>query len=336
MTASKTMLRIVLASVLGAALLLAAAPEAYAACGACGSGKAHGGITVGSAHSVLTEAVAAGTEAAKKAKAALGKDKAKVVLVFDSIPGKADVKQKVLDGVATVFDKSIIYGCSAYDAITQDCNVSTVGVLALGGDINVASATANLDGGWEACGKKIGEAIKPAVEKTKDHGQLLVLIGDCHVNKNDALAKGVCSVLGEKFPTAGAAANGGLTYVKGKVLTKSNLGLLLSGHFKPSFSAKKAKGKKPMDVVQAAGDAFEQAIGKNQDKLVMVFAFDCGGRRQQMKGQLPKELELMKAAAGKAPIFGFYGSGETGPKDNDSAPRGVGYHIAACALIKTK
>jgi hypothetical protein len=38
------------------------------------------------------------------------------------------------------------------------------------------------------------------------------------------------------------------------------------------------------------------------------------------------------AAAGSATVFGFYGSGETGPPDNDSPPRGVGYHICACAV----
>ena len=36
---------------------------------------------------------------------------------------------------------------------------------------------------------------------------------------------------------------------------------------------------------------------------------------------------------GDAPLFGFYGSGETGPADNDSPPRGVGYHIVICAIL---
>ena len=45
-----------------------------------------------------------------------------------------------------------------------------------------------------------------------------------------------------------------------------------------------------------------------------------------------KEVEAMKAVAGDIPIFGFYGSGEIGHKDNDSPARGVGYSIAACAI----
>ena len=40
----------------------------------------------------------------------------------------------------------------------------------------------------------------------------------------------------------------------------------------------------------------------------------------------------MKAAVGDSPLFGFYGSGEIGPKDNDSPPCGVGYHIAICVI----
>ena len=294
---------------------------------------AEGKVVVACGHSEKTDAAAAGSEAAKQAKAALKGTAAKVVLVFDSIGGKADAKQKILDAIAKSFDASIIYGCSSYNAITPVGGSATVGVLALGGAVRADAALANLDGGHEACGKKIGEALKDAEAKTKNRGRVLVLIGDCHVPANDKVVKGVCGVLGEKFPVAGGAAMGGWTYCKGKVVPKSNLGLLISGEFRCSFSLKKAKGNKPMDVVNAAGVAFREAIGKDKDKLALVFAFDCGGRRGQMGKDRPKELKLMKDAAGAAPVFGFYGSGETGPPDNDSAPRGVGFHICACAVI---
>ncbi len=60
----------------------------------------------------------------------------------------------------------------------------------------------------------------------------------------------------------------------------------------------------------------------------------CGGRRGKMlkDNSFAKEVEAMKAVAGDIPIFGFYGSGEIGHKDNDSPARGVGYSIAACAI----
>ena len=252
-------------------------------------------MTIGVGHSELKDAAKAGEEAATQAKAALKDAKANVVLVFDCVGGGPKGKQAMLDAVAKRFDASIIYGCSAYNAITR---VSP-----------------------SACGERIGEALKGAAEKTKDRGQLLVLIGDCHFPINQKLINGVCAVLGEKFPISGGAAQGGLTYCRGKVHKKSNLGLLISGEFTCGFAIKKAKTTKPMDVVNAAGDAFGRAIGDGKDKLLMVFAFDCGGRRGQMKDKRPLEVVQMKAAAGAVPIFGFYGSGETGRDGNDAPPR---------------
>ena len=278
-------------------------------------------MTIGVGHSELKDAAKAGEEAATQAKAALKDAKANVVLVFDCVGGGPKGKQAMLDAVAKRFDASIIYGCSAYNAITRVSPSGTVGVLALGG-VHVDAALSNLDGGHEACGERIGEALKGAAEKTKDRGQLLVLIGDCHFPINQKLINGVCAVLGEKFPISGGAAQGGLTYCKGKVHTKSNLGLLISGEFTCGFAIKKAKTTKPMDVVNAAGDAFGRAIGDGKDKLLMVFAFDCGGRRGQMKDKRPLEVVQMKAAAGAVPIFGFYGSGETGRDGNDDLPAG--------------
>ncbi len=328
--------------VLVAGLSMMAAGRASGECGACGAGGAEGSVAkavvAGTGHSDSKDPAAAGAEAAGKAKAALGNQKAKVVLVFDSdeIGSKPADKQKVLDAVAAVFDASIIYGCSAYNSITEASNYATVGVVALGGKVRADACLAKLEGKDHAgCGKAIGEGIKPAVEKAGGKGKVLILIGDCHVPANDKLVKGVCGVLGEKFPVAGGAAKGGLTYCKGKVVRKSNLGLLLSGDFQCGFSAKQAPGgtPKPMEVVNATAEAFKQAVGDNRNRVLVALAFDCGGRRGQMGKERPKELAGMKKVVGKAPIIGFYGSGETGPASTGAAPRGVGYHIIAVALL---
>ena len=321
-------MRTVVTIIMAAALVVAASP-AWANCGACGA-KAHAmGIGVG--HSESKDSAIAGDDAAKQAKAALKGAKADVVLVFDCIKNK----QAMLDAVAKHFDAKMIYGCSAYNAITQVSPSGTVGVLALAG-VHADAAIVPVEGknGHEACGKKIGEALKGAVDKNKDHGQLMVLIGDAHYPINQKLVNGVCGVLGQKFPISGGAAVGGLTYYQGKVHKKSNLGLLISGDFTCSFAIKKAKTTKPMDVVNAAGEAFAKAVAGKKDKLQMVFAFDCGGRRGQMKDKRPLEVVQMKQAAGDVPIFGFYGSGETGRDGNDAPPKGVGYHICAAAIFK--
>jgi hypothetical protein len=304
------------------------------------AGRAAGEIAVATGCSEAKDAAQAGQEAAQKAKAALKGAAAKVVLVFDSVGGGAAARQKVLDAAAKEFDASIVYGCSAYNAITIETVNASVGVLALGGDVQVEASMAPLEkdangkDDYEACGRKIAEGLKDAAAKAKDAGKLLVLIGDCHVPSDDLLTKGVCSVLGEKFPVGGGAAMGGLTYCKGKVVPRSNLGLLIWGDFKISPSLMNSPSKDATDQVNVAGEAFKKAVAGDKDKLIMVFAFECGGRRGQMGAERPKELDLMKAVSGTAPIFGFYGSGEIGRKDGESAPMGVGFHISVCAMSR--
>jgi len=305
---------------------------AFVAVMVAASGVGYGqALLSGNGYSKLDDPQKAGTEAAANAKAALGSQDAKVVLVFDSVGNGVAGKEAMLEGVTSVFDASIVYGCSAYAPITQDCNTGTVGVLALGGNIKAVPAMADLEGGHEACGKRIGAALKTAAADSS--GKVVLLFGACHVPANDKLVGGVSSVLGEKFPIAGGAAKGDLLYCKGKVYPTHNLGLLLKGNFKCGFSAKNAPGNKKDLVIAAAGEAARQALGNAKDKAALVLAFDCGGRRGQMGGEIDKELALITDAIGKTPLFGFYGSGETGPKDNDSPARGVGYHIVICAIL---
>jgi len=288
-------------------------------------------LSVGNGYSVLKDAAEAGAEAAAMAKKALDGD-AKVVLVFDGVTAKPEAKNEMLQGIASVFDSSLIYGCSAYAPITQDCNTGTVGVLAIGGDVTVNAAVSGLEGGHEACGTRIGDALR-AAGKSDASGQLVVLVGSCHVNKNDALVKGVDAVLDDKVKIAGGAASAGeFLYAKGKLVEeKSNLGLMLCGNFTCSFSAGDGKGLE--GVISSARDACNNALGDAKDKAIAVLAFDCGGRRGSLGGDVPRELAAMKEAIGDLPLFGFYGSGETGPKDNDSPPRGVGYHVIICAIL---
>jgi hypothetical protein len=295
--------------------------------------KAAKAMTVGIGHSELAKPAEAGRQAAKQAKEALKGKTADVVFVYDSVEGGIEAKKAMLAAVAEHFPADVIHGCSAYNAITPTGPAGTVGVLALSG-VSVHTAMSGLTGGHEACGKRVGEALAPAAKNSADRGQLLVLIGDCHFPINQKLVDGVLGALGKQFPVSGGAANGGLTYSKGKVYEKSNLGVLISGEFTCGFAIKKARTTEPMDVVNQAGLAFKQAIGKDGDKLQLVMAFDCGGRRGQMKDKRPLEVEQMNAAADGAPIFGFYGSGETGRDGNNAPAKGVGYHICVAAIFR--
>jgi hypothetical protein len=328
------------ACLLAVAVVMMTVQPAESNCGTCASKPkttahhAHA-VIAGTGYSTLTDATKAGVEAAKAAKKAIGKCTPKLVLVF-GMAGNFD-QAKALAGVVSIFDPEIVHGCAGYNTITQEGNAGTVSVLALGGEIGVTPVIADVVGkDYQACGKKIGQALKKPLE-VNHSGKLIVLIGDCHVSSNDKVVKGIAGVVGQKIPIVGGAAMGGTTYFKGKVAGKAkNIGILITGNFRIGCST---LNEGPADVhsnkvVAAAGQAFKNAVGKNLDHTALVFAFDCGGRRGKMGSDRPEELKVMQAVVGrKTPIIGFYGSGEMGPKAYGQPSAGVGYHISACALI---
>jgi len=312
-----------------AGLVLACVAAVVLAFGA--QALAAGRLAVGNGCSMATEAQAAGEEAAKKAKAALGDAAPKLVLVHygDPLISKA---ADVIAGVAAVFAKDTVYGCGAYSALTQESNNASVAVLALGGDVAVTAAVAATAGPKDdsECGKKIGEALKDAA--AKGPGKVLLLFGACHIPRNDQVVKGVCGVLGEKFPIVGAAAFQDDIFARGERVKGSNLGILLTGNFACGFGL--MKDMTVEGLINSARETLRTAIGDKKGKLAVVLVFDCGGRRGEMQKNknFEKELEAMKQVAGAAPVFGFYGSGEMGCAGADAAPKGVGYHISACAI----
>jgi len=328
------------ACLMAVAVVMVTVQPVESKCGSCGAaGKAGAkhahAVSAGTGYSELTDGEKAGVEAAKKAKTAIGKVKPKLVLVF-GMSQKFD-QAKAVAGVVSVFDPKIVHGCAGYNTITEAGNAGTVSVLALGGEITVTPVIADIEKkDFLASGKKIGEALKKASE-VKASGKLVVLIGDCHVNSNDKVVKGISGVIGTAIPVVGGAAHGGTTYFEGKLVGKAkNVGILITGDFLVGCSTLNAG---PADVhankvVAAAGQAFKNAVGENLKHTAMVFAFDCGGRRGKMGKDRPEELKVMQAVVGtKMPLIGFYGSGEMGPKACGQPSAGVGYHISACALI---
>jgi len=292
-------------------------------------------IRVGNGVSSKTDPKAAGVEAAALAKSALGCGcTPKAVLVFDQTPATPEAKKAMLEGIATIFPKRLIHGCSAYAPITDKSNTGTVGVMAIGGKVTVSVAVANLTGGHESCGKRLGESLK-AASKCDAKGKLAILVGSSHYNSNDQLVKGVHGVLGDEVKLAGGAASKGeLVYYQGELVReKSNIGVLLCGPFSCSFAA--GEGKKPQ-VAQTTAAAAKKARAEAVGQPIFALVCDCGGRRGWFGQDIANELDLIKAGVGDMPIFGFYGSGETGPKDNQSPPRGVGYTIFVCIISAVK
>ncbi len=278
----------------------------------------------GNGLSMAKDAKAAGAEAAQQAKEALVLP-AKIALVFDS--GAIKDKAAILEGVCSVFDAAIVFGCPGYAPLTQQSNQGTVAVLALGGDIEVNTAIAGMGAGHAACGKRIAKKLQPAAAAAPA-GKLLILFGACHVPENDKLVKGACALRGDTIPIIGGASLGGNVYNKGKVIKNSNIGILLTGDFACGMAMK--KDNSPEGLITSAKATTEEAFAGGTPAL--AFVFNCGGRREKLGKNLPKELEAIKSVAGDTPLFGFYGSGEIGHLNNAEPAFGDGYHISVCAL----
>lgn len=329
-----------LSCVMGFVVLISAC-SAYAKCGKCAKDAKktpQHKFIAGNGLSNATDAKEAGAEAATLAKGSLGHHNAKIVIVF---AGRKQTSPEMIEGIATVFPKELIYGCEGYGPVTQAGNLNDngVAVIALGGEVNITAAAIAGEGkGKERylnCGKALGEALKDAAAK-ESKGKVLLTFGDQHVGDNKHFANGLKEVLGEKFPIIGAAAGnaGNKEIVKGEIVKGTNVGILMSGDFELGLAREGGKGGE--GFIKASGDAFQRAVGKNKDNLVMSFVFDCGGRRGAMKkveDGLQKEMDNMRAPSGNALIFGFYGGGEIGPVDNDSPSEGVGYNISVGSIF---
>jgi len=283
--------------------------------------------------SSLTDAQAAGLEAARAAEAAID-GPAKLVLVFNE-GALAENAEDLLAGVAQVFDSSITYGSNGYAVIAGDTSDATVAILAVSAnDISVSIATAEANAPEEdrPCGQAIGRSLAEAYAAAEDQGKFLLLLGDCHVPRDNDVVLGVRDVLGDDVTALGAAALGGHTYIQGEVVQKSNVGILVSGPFECGYSLKQDMSEE--GLIESAREALTESLRGKPEAATIILIFDCGGRRGAMlkNGNFEDELAAMQEVAGDTPLFGFYGSGEIGRPVGEPS-KGVGYHIGAGAIL---
>ena len=288
------------------------------------------GVAMGTGLSTEADAVKAGTAAAEQAKKALGETPVKLVLVFDSYP--KDGKAKLLEGVAAVFDKKLVHGCSAEGPITEHGNPKgrSVGVCAIGGDIEVAAVVSPKIGkDHKAAGEAIGKAL-PKMANAK----VMLLFGNCHLPSNKPLTEGVVSVVGKELPIIGGSSGGPSTdtYYQGEAKDDVAVGILLCGDFKLAICAR--PGRKDHDeIVRTAVDATQSAKQGLGAKPALGIYFECAGRRGKIKS-LQAELDALQQVLGKdLPLIGFYGTGEIGPKEGGVC-KGVGYHAVCCLIAE--
>ena len=299
---------------------------------------------IGIGQSGAVDAKAAGKEAADEAKSALGAAEPKIVIVFAARP---QLTSQLVDGVAEVFDKALVYGCEGYSSLTPAGNFAErgqaiaagVSVMAIGGDVAFTAASAEVGKPADKAdsarvfrenGKALGDALKEAWGAAHA-GKLIITFGNQHVGDNQPFVEGMAEVFGSDIKMVGAAAGtgGAKEIVRGEIVAATNVAILMTGNFKVNTDA--ANG----DEVQTADAAFKSVLANGGDKAAFIFVFDCGGRRGNMvkAGTLAQEWQTMKSNARTIPFFGFYGGGEIGHKSPDGPCKGVGVHIATAAVI---
>lgn len=294
---------------------------------------------------------ATGKKAATELKAAFGEAALSAVLVMDSFEDLEN-KQAMLEGVASVLPKEILFGGTSYGGFTQAGSIDYDGVVLLGiGGVGVSPALVEKMGAagltMESDLDKLTAALNQAGEKLAgqlpnlERGNLLLLISDAHSPKNQLLLDGVQKVAGKKLPITGGSVNKNAgqnwVYFHGRPYTDSAIALLLTGSFQAAQTGRQAKTNEAVIETASEGSAM---ILKSAPKMpIALLAFNCGGRMGKLN-RLEDELEAIQASAGKdLPIFGAYCAGEYGPadlsdSDGDTSPCGRGWHVMFTVLTE--
>ena len=329
-------------------VVLAVCAMAVSGCGLLARGRGGGGgaVTIRTVSAKNADPFQAGQAAAKALKTAMASCAPKVVLVTDCFD-EQDLKAKVLEGVASVFDERIVSGGATYGSFTQagsldQDSVSLLGIGGAGVDVqaalveNMGAAGLTLEKNQAQLAKCLGEAGRKLAGKLTlaPDSRLMLLLADAHSPKNGLLIKGVQGVVGKDFPITGGSVNknDGQTFVyyQGKTYKDAAIGVMLSGNFTVSLSGRQAKSNEK--VISTARDGSAEALKGLKGRPIAMLAFNCAGRKGKLEN-LGNELKAIQDAIGReTPIFGCYCAGEYGPADVETKTPGLlssgcGWHV---------
>lgn len=314
-----------------------------AGCAAAGTPRAPANWHSGIGASSLADPLQAGDEAAGQAKALLGGEAAKLVVVTAAAP---QLTEALVEGVRRHFPADVIYGCQVSSPLTPHGNhpdVETadvpvgVAVWALGGDVEVVTAhvPTNVDDDdvYYSAGVRLAELLREAVENSERPGRLIITWGDQYNGANKDFAIGLNDGFNEIWPIVGAAA-GNVTakeIVKGEIVTGVNVGVLVAGEFKLG-QALNGGTHTPETADRTMAEAIAQGDGADP---FFALVFNCRRRRQGMieSKELGKELEAIKTRLKGADFFGFYGPGEIGAERFGEPSKGVGFTVTTAVLF---
>ncbi|MFO1489855.1 MAG: FIST N-terminal domain-containing protein [Kiritimatiellia bacterium] len=272
--------------------------------------------------------------AAERAKDRLGGVPAKAVIVHSFTPYPAD---KVLEGVARVFPKAITLGGPVYGVITEDGNVHSVGVMAVGGGVETTAVLATMDGGAIKAADTLAAGFHDALAAASSNGwtSAALLFGDCIQPRDGALLKQLAVKLGNDLPVAGGAGAGGV-YFRGAVASNSVVAVLISGPFELGHALLGSSGARDAaDLLRLSLGAANQAVGGATNRVDLAYVANCVSRRNALGKLLPDESVAFRAATGEAPVFGFYGNGEIG-RNSPGEPSAGATHSIGVTVFRTK
>ena len=305
-----------------------------------------GAIVIRVASASDADPFAAGKAAAESLRERMGGLSAHAVLVAECFEEKP-LKQRLLDGVASVFPRETIFGCATYGSFEQEgCfDLDSVSLMGIGGNgIGVAAALEprlgiaglTMEEDMDALKARLrgaGEGLAGRLQRTTQD-RLVIVMADAHSPKNQFLVEGVQTAMGDRFPVTGGSANknAGQTFVYygGKMYEDAAVALALSGDFEVALSGRQAKSNEA--VITSAGEAATEAREKLGTQPFAAIAFNCAGRKGKLD-RIEDELEAIKTSmGGDLPLFGCYCAGEIGPadtaeKDPDVLSSGVGWHV---------
>ena len=298
--------------------------------------------------SILENPKEAGREAATAARKAFGEGEPKIVIVAAAI---GQVVPGLVEGVAEHFPREIIYGSEVAVPLTPETNfpdaeeldiLAGVAVLALGGDIEVATAFESTaiegtDNPYHENGRRLGAALLPAVEASTRPGKLVLTFGNQHTGSNEAVVSGLQEALGGTVPIVGGAAGSSgksaeaKEIVKGEIVTAYNVAILFAGRFRLGLAMGTGQHK-PATADKAMEDALAQGDGAEP---MFAFIFDCRRRRQEMmeENALAEEHGMFLKHMGSVPFFGFYGPGEIGTTGVGEPVIGTRFTVTTAVLF---
>lgn len=218
--------------------------------------------------SVGEDAYTAGANACHEATAGLAGEKPKVYIVFAS--SKYDQK-KMLEGVNSVAQGTLVVGCSTAGEISTDgpSKKNSVAVMAIASDS--ISFCAGVGEHIAEDARLAGKNAADEVKKQSNKGlQAFMMFPDVLVGNGADIVRGVLDSLGEHFPVVGGAAGDDFSFTKtyqylnDKVYSGVVVGLGLEGTFKIGIGVKHGwiPIGLPRTVTKSSGSILHELDGK--------------------------------------------------------------------------